>query len=633
MKLVCAMLDLARQKESLNFIEEYIDFAAKNGYNSLLVYMENAVRTESTAYFDEEESYSQEEIRRLTAYAKSKGIDAIPAFENLGHLERFFRYPQWQSFSELKAKKDGRDFHGGALGTCGCTSNPDLYVAMDKYIREVCALFDSPYVHMGLDEPFDFAVCARCNERMQKENLTKADLFYEHVLHSYELVKSLGKTMMMWDDFFQYADIAERLPRDIIFTTWNYYHISDEPWGHWTNRIKRDWFRYYDELGFRYVFCVYTHRASSLYNLETFTAYAEKYHPFGGMATQWERSETFYQGSYPFMAFAGRKWAGQVRDEEKLAVYTQILENKDAAELILSLDVPSFYFGYTDVGAVCEGDYFLKTLHEKQLGYATARLRDYAAAATGKAKEILTDIFDFVYEKYLNLRLERLGVRIFDLYEKEGANADFIYAQLNEISKGYTEIENNAKGLWASCRTGIKSFGAGIEGKFNGLRAKVEKIQKDIARNLDNVGVFYADLMLHDGYCTVRGEIRVKYKGEEQESILNAGRIKPTLAGFEAGGCYNFRYAMQKKEIEYAILSVFGEGGLYPLHFRYTCGGKKFVAATVEKLCGMVSNEEMILYNDTRFAVMGNDDGAAHFNDLSLSKKRHEIKITFKPLI
>ena len=51
-----------------------------------------------------------------------------------------------------------------------------------------------------------------------------------------------------------------------------------------------------------------------------------------------------------------------------------------------------------------------------------------------------------------------------------------------------------------------------------------------------------------------------------------------------------------------------------------------------EILCGRVFNADMVLYNDTRFAIMGNDDGLAHFNDLALGRECHEIKITFKSL-
>lgn len=246
----------------------------------MIMYLENAVRTEDTQFFNVEETYSAEEIQEMVAYAEARGIDVIPAFENLGHLEKFMAYTQFADITECQDEAvDGRGLSSFKLGTCGCTSTPRLYEVMDKYITDVCKLFHSPYVHIGLDEPFDFAVCARCKAEMEKGK-TKADLFYEHVMHSYALVKSIGKTMM-WDDFFEYADIADRLPRDIIFCNWNYNFIIDEPGGHWTSRIKKDWFAYYDKLGFRYIFCTHANRGSCTYNVDTLTEYARKYHPFG----------------------------------------------------------------------------------------------------------------------------------------------------------------------------------------------------------------------------------------------------------------------------------------------------------------------------------------------------------------
>jgi len=278
LRLRCLQIDLARQKERADFVKSYADLAAESGYNALILYLENAVRTEDTAFFDREDTYSAEEISEIVDYAESLGLDVIPAFENLGHLEKFFCYKELESFSEIEdAAFEGRGFDNYKRGACGCVTNPALRAFMDKYITDVCSLFRSKYVHMGLDEPFDLAVCGRCKAAAAEKG--KSELFYEHIMHTYELCRNLGRTMMMWDDFFEYADLAERLPRDIILCNWNYVFVGDEPQGHWTNRIKKDWFRLYDELGFQYLFCTYAHRASSEYNVDTFTAYAEKYHP------------------------------------------------------------------------------------------------------------------------------------------------------------------------------------------------------------------------------------------------------------------------------------------------------------------------------------------------------------------
>ena len=94
MELICLQIDLARQKERIDYVKSYMDFAVQNGYNSVLLYLENVVRAPSAEYFDKEDTYSMEEMSEIVAYGIEKGLDVIPAFENLGHLEKFFEYPQ-----------------------------------------------------------------------------------------------------------------------------------------------------------------------------------------------------------------------------------------------------------------------------------------------------------------------------------------------------------------------------------------------------------------------------------------------------------------------------------------------------------------------------------------------------------
>lgn len=632
MELICLQIDLARQKENSEYIKSYIDFAKENGYNSLLVYLENAVRTENTEYFKREETYSKAEIAELVNYGESKGVELIPAFENLGHLEKFMAYPQLSHISECEdAQKEGRALATG-LGTCGCTQKPELYAFLDKYITEVASLFKSKYVHMGLDEPFDFAVCERCRAEMEK-GASKAELFYRHVMHSYELIKGIGKTMMMWDDFFQYADIVERLPREIVFCNWNYYFIGEEPGGHWTNRIKRDWFAYYDKLGFRYMLCTYASSASSTYNVDSFTDYAAKYRPMGALMTAWERSQILYLGMYPLIAYAGKKWNGEIKTEEdKVAIYAKYLGSTACAEVVLSLQIPSFYWGNESVGGRCENDYYLKMLHRDQLKWAVKALASYLPTANGLQKDVLSCIYNFVFERYLGLLTERLGGEIFDHYEAKTKSLAYFTEKLDEIAAGYAETESSWKSLWEKYRKGIVSCKNSFAKKYEGKRAMLEQIKADIAKN-EGCAVVYADMMMHDGYGTPRADIRVKYEDEAEESVLYQGGVKGTYVGFELGGCYTLRFAAKKKKIEWLTFTAWGEDALYPTHFRYTLNGNKYVVATVETLSGKTENVENLLYNDTRFASVGFNDGLAHFNDIGLCKTRSTVKVTFKQFI
>lgn len=631
LQLKCLQIDLARQKERVEFVKSYADFAAKYGYNALVLYLENAVRTPSTPFFREEETYSAEEISEIVRYAEGLGLDVIPALENLGHLEKFFLYPELEELSEITdVTTQGRGFDNYPRGACGCVTNPKLNEFFDRYLEEVCSLFHSDYVHMGLDEPFDLAVCDRCRAAIASGK-EKSELFLGHILHTYGLCKKMGKTMMMWDDFFEYADIVYRLPRDIVLCNWNYVFVGDEPQGHWTNRVKKDWFRLYDELGFKYLFCVYAHRASSAYNVDTFTSYAEKYHPLGAVMTTWRRSDSFYQGAYPVIAYAGMKWSGKADTYGgKTDVYASVLGgNRRAAELLAAMNIVECG-GVPDVSRTCENDYMLKLTYRDALKPVTDRLREYALSAEEEARDILTDIYDYTYEIYLTLLLQKLAVDLYDGYETGRRDKDCLLRRIDEIAAGFAAIKRNGDALWEKYRSGIESFWNRYENKFREIGNRLNTMRECVLSD-HSYGVLYAELMLYDPYPTVRNEVCVRYADGTEETVYR-GSLKPSVALFEWGGCYGYRFAVRAQKIEYVDFTVYGEGALYPTHFRYVADGKKHVAARAERICGRVSRTENLLYDDTRFAEMGTDDGTAHFNDIDLSKERHTVRVYFRPL-
>lgn len=630
MNLVCLQIDLARQKETVEYVKSYIDFAAANGYNSILFYLENAVRTEDTQFFSHDDTYSMDEIRELVAHAEERGIEIIPAFENLGHMEKFLAYKELSHLSELADPNAVSRFHTKFPGNTVCPSNPEVYAFVDKYIRDVCSLFPSQYVHVGLDEVFDFAICPRCQEVLASGK-TKHDMFAEHILKTYALVKEMGKTMMMWDDFFEYIDVVERLPRDIIFCNWNYVFVGDEPGGHWTNRIKKDWFRYYDQLGFRYMFCPVLNPTSTLMNIDSFTEYAEKYHPFGVMMTAWEKSNKFYLGGYPETAYAGRMWSGM--DVTPLQVYTQILKDEEAAALILSNEMPfSIPSRCSNPTETCENDYLIKRIARNKLEYVIAQLKKYMDRAQDEmAKDILTDIYDYLVLNYQNLLLDRLATDIFNNYETGYKSKDYFITQLNDLLLAIDEPEANEKALWNKYRYGILSACNRMQDKYTQKRNTIKKAIEKLSTQ-DTPGVFYAEIFTANDYSTVKGELKLTYTdGEEQ--ILNPGSgIRGTFTTWDIGGNYVLRFAMQNKPVEKLTFTVFGEGAIYPCHFRYVQNGTKYVASQILSTTGKVEYAENILHNDTRFALMGHDNGLEHFFDLSLAKEKNIVEVAFQPL-
>ncbi len=622
LEIIALQIDLARQVESVQYIKDYIDFAKANGYNTIFLYLEATVKVDCAYFLNDDESYTPDEIRQIVAYGNERGIDIVPALENLAHMENFFRHKECADLSECKdAEVDGRAIRTG-LGDCICSNDPKAVEFLDTYYRQVIALFTSKYVHAGLDEPFDFAVCPVCTEKL-KNGATKADFFYDHVMHTYELVKSLGKTMMMWDDFFVYLDIIDKLPRDIIMCTWNYDFIQDEIPGHWINCKKKDYFKCYDQLGFRYMFCTSANKRGDVFNVDTLTNYADKYHPMGAVMTAWERRTMLYLCSYPTIAYAGRFWSGKIKESDRLKVYSEFV-GEEAADILLNLHGEGTTYQPNNLH-ICEN--YTKERYAGLLteSYAMKRLHTILSnMEEGLGKDILKDIYCFRTDCYLPYLQQKLSLEAFDNYETRHKKPAYFIKQLEEMKAMSQEAYGYAKSLWANYRKGIKSFKGQLpahyenrEKRYNDMIAELEKKEKR--------GVFYADLMLYCPYGTPKIVVEIFYKDKSIPATVHRTNAKVDRVN-------TIRFSMENKAIDYAVFTLYGEGASYPVNFRYTYGGKKYTVSSVTKLAGMTKDLKNILSNDTRAAQLGSDDGMKHFQDLQFSKTEHKIKLKFKRL-
>lgn len=643
MEIIAVQLDLGRQKERFDFIKGFVDNAKKWGYNTIILYIECSIRTTVTTFLDKEDTYSLEELKEIVEYIESSGLTLIPAFENFYHIEKLLQYKEAAEFSEFADERtEGRGWANERFkrGSVGCTSNPDFNKFFDAYITEICSVFHGEYIHMGLDEVFEFAECPRCKARL-KAGMTKKDIFFAQVIHNYELVKSMGKTMLMWDDFFEYYDVVAELPRDIILCHWNYGFIGSETKGHWTNRVRKDWLSLYDRLGFKYIFCAYGSNASSTYNIDTLTDYALKHKPIGAILTIWERAASFYNGIYPLIALCGKLWNGQIKCfDDRVKVYEEITGDKEIAKLLLENQVLTSCLIGTNIGIKAEDDNFVKQLYRNDLKAFVEKLRSYLAdekRISGEKRDILLDIYDFSLEKYLTYKINSMGTKVFDEYEKENFGngiADFteIFATLDEAEKGFVSINENTDYLWKKYRNGIKSSGGLMGAEKTRRKTLVLRIKQSVEQN-KGCGVLYLDTVTPDGFGSPKMKIIVKYAGVNAESELYFGSVKPEAVTFDLGGVVTIRFAMKNKPVEYVVLESFGEDSIFVSNVRLLFGGVKYSVCNAEKTRGKVINEQNITKCDTTFAELGESSGIAHLDDVSLAKKPNGVKLYFGKIV
>lgn len=303
-------LDLARQMESVNFICDYIDLIADFGYTTLKLYFEGRIKTPTTQALPDEECYSAEDIRRITEKAASRGIEIVPTVGALGHAEHFFRDGRLRHLSE---EREGF----GRWGKCSapstfCPSLPESKDFIACHLTEVAAMFPGPIVGAGLDESWNMGFCRLCAERRKREGF--GGIFAKHVEFVNKVLNKAGKTMAMFDDFYEF--FPERLaecPKNVLLYHW-IYDKQVSRWGHrghFAQRIRKDLLREYAREGMKAV------ATGSLYfdydNIRSLTEYAASAGCRGMCFSQWEMTDRGHGQFVPCVAAFGKYWRSPER--------------------------------------------------------------------------------------------------------------------------------------------------------------------------------------------------------------------------------------------------------------------------------------------------------------------------------
>ena len=217
------MLDCSRTFLSVDYIKKYIDLLALYKLNVLHLHLtddqgwrieikKHPKLTEVCSNFDKkyphEKSgfYSQQEMREIIAYAKSRYITIVPEIEMPGHSsELFAAYPE---FSCRNKKTEIYPFFSGPNITKDilCAGNENVFRFLEDVLIEVMELFPSEYIHIGGDEaPKDrWETCPKCQARIKKQGLKD-----EHELQSYfikrieKFINANGRKLIGWDEILE----------------------------------------------------------------------------------------------------------------------------------------------------------------------------------------------------------------------------------------------------------------------------------------------------------------------------------------------------------------------------------------------------------------------------------------------
>lgn len=214
------LLDCCRHFMDKEFVKRYIDLLAYHKMNVLHWHLteDQGWRIEIKKYPKLTEVgawrkndngslyggyYTQEDIRDVVEYAKSRYITIVPEIEMPGHsMAAITGYP------ELSCTGGPFDVAStwGVFKDVYCAGNDSTFTFLEDVLTEVIDLFPGTYIHIGGDEvPKDrWSNCEKCQSRIEVEGLSdEAELQSYFIKRIEKFLSSKGKRLVGWDEILE----------------------------------------------------------------------------------------------------------------------------------------------------------------------------------------------------------------------------------------------------------------------------------------------------------------------------------------------------------------------------------------------------------------------------------------------
>lgn len=264
------MVDTARHFNSIEALKSMVDACSLNKLNILHLHLNDdqgwrleikkypklvevgSVRKSSPKKWHRDSSdntqygpfyYTQEQLKDLVAYAKTKSVTIVPEIEMPGHtLAALAAYPEYSC--------TGGPFspwcQWGVAGDVFCAGNDATFDFLKDILEEVFEIFDqSIYIHCGGDEcpKGRWQNCPKCQSRFKSLNLTDYNQLETWFLEQMSLwLKSKGRQLIGWDEMMEggipsnsvvmswrgtaAGQQAARAGHDVVMADWGYLYLD-----------------------------------------------------------------------------------------------------------------------------------------------------------------------------------------------------------------------------------------------------------------------------------------------------------------------------------------------------------------------------------------------------------------------
>ena len=202
-----------------------IERLALLGYNRLLLYTEDVYTLPGEPYFGLQRGrYTAEEIRAFDDCAADFGVELVPCFQTLAHLDQMFGWPHYS---------DIRDLNGVML-----VGEEKVYALIEKMMQFWTQNVRTRTFHIGMDEAWGIGTGEYRKRYGEKPAF---DILLDHIARVSEICDRYGVKPIMWSDVWfraaspkgDYYDpceipaaVAEKIPENLQLCYWDYCHTD-----------------------------------------------------------------------------------------------------------------------------------------------------------------------------------------------------------------------------------------------------------------------------------------------------------------------------------------------------------------------------------------------------------------------
>jgi hypothetical protein len=208
---------------TLETLRRIVDVIASFKLNMLQLYMENTFAFRSHPQIGAGwGALTPEEVVALDAYCRVRYVELVPCIQSLGHHRRLLSLPD---YAHLSYSPENWTLAPGE----------ETWQLLGELFDDLLPCFTSRYVNVCCDEPYDLTHAETAGDATVGLPTRNADtpgmqLYLRHVQKLHDMLRTRGRTMMVWDDVFQRApELLAEMPADVLFLPWCYAPQREYP--------------------------------------------------------------------------------------------------------------------------------------------------------------------------------------------------------------------------------------------------------------------------------------------------------------------------------------------------------------------------------------------------------------------